>query len=276
MHSFSLSFSQKKRYDLKSLTDYCSNYSIKYCRSKETNDSGPSDQDSSPNCLLLLSQPLALGSGLVPPRCLTPREWKEGPNTLGLLLFLLSSGRALPRQERQAATQSLPSDNWGRERPTNKAPLTAVSHSLHGRRKGSVCWGCSPASSPAEQLLIPCPWAPLAPSPGWGSRKWEHQLQGKRERSALSFTHASCFSFSFCFHNITVYILRNPPYPQAQRSAPLPLPTPRMLPSQIPFFLKGRPRRPLQSPNPHPRLLFSLLGSASHLLGEIYNLCKYL
>lgn len=93
-------------------------------RGTKTNDTGASEQDHSPDCRFRLSQPLALESGLALPGCLTPQAVEEGPNMLGLFILVLSSGPALPRNRRQTATQSLPSDNWGMERLRNKASLS--------------------------------------------------------------------------------------------------------------------------------------------------------
>lgn len=156
---------------------------------------------------------------------------------LGLFLFVLTSGPALPTHGKQTATQRFPSGNWGMEKPRNKLCLQQLPIPSKERRKGSVCWGCSlpAAQQPSRTAADPLPPAPLAPSPGQGTRKWEYQLQRKGERDALSFAYATCFSIPFCSFSSQSHSLFPPAasVPSSPEAYLLAFFTPWMMPSQI-------------------------------------------
>ena len=150
------------------------------------------------------------------------------------------------------------------ERPRNKAPLSAASHSLQRRRKGSVCWGCFSANSPAEQLLIPCTELPASPifrlrPQGLGTSAVEKIRKKRIELCSCCLLSFPLYSFQWQSCSLYPPIAWMPPSPEVCS-----LGSPDILDVVIPD--SRLPKGKSKKTSPDSRLLSFPLPSASHFL----------
>ena len=133
--------------------------------------------------------------------------------------------------------------------------------------------GCSPASSQAEQLLIPGPELPLPIS--WLGPLAEGTAAAEKRKKCIELCSRSLLSFPLWLFPVTVSSSLSPRSPSAlkSRGQPLSLLTPWMLSTHIP---KGKTQKTLGKFQPCP-LQAPLLSPPICLLCaqiDLYYLCK--